>query len=139
MASLQPSSLRMRLERCRLGDRWSMHLRHAPLHFPINRKHSQQDARFFRSYLGPDDLFLHLLVNLYSTFDTLDSTMAYLDQDQARRLLPVLYRYARSRVDCLRRCWRYFDQEGICSGKREGLVDCPIYPSRYGQLRDLRK
>ena len=116
-----------------------MHLRHASLDLPINREHSQQDARFLWSYLGPDDLFLHLLVNLYSTFDTFNSTVAYPDQDQARRLLPVLYRYARSRVDCLRRCWRYFDQEGICSGKRKGLVDCSIYTSRYGELRNLRK
>jgi hypothetical protein len=93
-----------------------MHLRHASLNLPFNRQHSQQDARFVRSYLRPDDLLLHLLVNMYPTFNTFDSTMAYLDQNQTRRLLPVLYRYARSRVDCFLWSWRYFDQERICSG-----------------------
>jgi len=117
MARLQSSPIRMCLEWRRLGDRWSMYLRHAPLDLPFNRQYPKQNARFLRSYFGSDDLFLRLLVDLYPTSDTLDPAMAHLDQDQACRVLPILYRYVGVGFDRFGRCWRYLDQEGVCYWK----------------------
>lgn len=106
----------MRLERGRLGHWRSMYLRHAPLDLPLHRQHSKPNARFFRSHLGSNDLFLYLLVNLYPTLGAFDPTMAYLDQDQARRLFPFLYWNAGIGFDCLGWGWRYVDQEGSGGG-----------------------
>jgi hypothetical protein len=90
-----------------------MYLRHATLHLPLHRQYPQPNASIFRSHVRPDDLFLHLLVNLYSALNTFDPTMAYLDQDQISRLLLVLYRYARLGIDCFGWCWRYLDEERV--------------------------
>ena len=90
-----------------------MYLRHASLDLPLYRQYPQQDASIVRTHFGPDDLFLHLLVNLYSAINTLNPTMAYFDQDQIGRLFLVLYRYARFGIDCFRWCWGYFDQERV--------------------------
>ena len=90
-----------------------MYLRHAPLNLPLHRQYPQQDASIFRTYFGPDDLFLHLLVDLYSAINTFYPTMAYLDQNQIGRLFLVLYRYARFGIDCFGWSWGYFDQERV--------------------------
>lgn len=117
MARLQSSTFRLRMERSRLGHWRTMYLCHASLDLPHYRQHPEPNARFFRSHFSSNDLFLHLLVNLYPSLDTLHPTMAYPDQDQIGRLLPFLCRYAGTSFDCVRWSWRYFDQKGISDGE----------------------